>query len=287
MKKVSLYNEALVIARGVGQVMFQNNAWSGLLMLIGIFFNSWQLGVMALWGNMISTLAARMAGCGKTGIQDGLYGFNGTLAGLAVGVFVQGSPVSLLLMVAVASCLTVPLVRLFSLQHALPGFTAPFILSVWLLLAICSWLVPHSLLPSEDTASVAHGIRLMHAFTLGFGQVMFQADGFASLCFLAALLVNSRVDAGYAVWGAALSLPVAMLLGIDAETLNNGIMGYNGVLCALAFSGKSAGSFLWASVSVVLSVLLQLAGQHWGIPTLTAPFVLAVWITLILQKYIQ
>lgn len=275
--------EARVIARGVGQVMFQNNALSGLLMLAGIFFSSWSLGMMALGGNIVSTFVARVSGCREADIQDGLYGFNGTLVGLGVGVFMQTSPISLLLMAAV-SCLTVLLVRLFSMQHAVPGFTAPFILSVWLLLAICSWLMPHSLLPSGDAVSAACGIQFMHAFSLGLGQVMFQADEVVSLCFLVALWVNSRVDAGYAVWGAALSLPLAMLLGVDAGTLNNGLMGYNGVLCALAFSGKSGCNFLWASVSVALSVLLQLAGQHWEIPTLTAPFVLAVWITLLLQK---
>lgn len=275
--------EARVIARGVGQVMFQNNALSGLLMWIGIFLNSWQLSLLALGGNIVSTFTARMAGCREADIQNGLYGFNGTLVGLAVGVFLQGSPLAWLLMVA-ASCFTVLLVRLFSMQHTLPGFTAPFILSVWLLLAICSWLVPHSLLPSEGTASAAHGIQLMHAFALGFGQVMFQADGIASLCFLLALLVNSRIDAGYAVWGAVLPLPLSILLGVDAQTLNNGLMGYNGVLCALAFSGKSGHNFFWATVSVALSVFLQLAGQHCGIPTLTAPFVLAVWITLLLQQ---
>ena len=30
----------LIIGRGIGQVMFQNNAFSGLLMLIGIACNS-------------------------------------------------------------------------------------------------------------------------------------------------------------------------------------------------------------------------------------------------------
>lgn len=83
--------------------MFQNNALSGLLMLVGIFLNSWQLGVLAVGGNIISTLVACISGYGRDDIKNGLYGFNGTLIGIAVGVFMQLSLWSLLLM-AVASC---------------------------------------------------------------------------------------------------------------------------------------------------------------------------------------
>ena len=55
--------------------MFQNNALSGLLMLVGIFLNSWQLGVLAVGGNIISTLAACISGYGRDDIKNGLYGF--------------------------------------------------------------------------------------------------------------------------------------------------------------------------------------------------------------------
>ena len=89
MKTISIYDSLLVLGRGIGQVMFQNNALSGLLMLVGIFLNSWQLGVLAVGGNIISTLAACISGYGRDDIKNGLYGFNGTLIGIAVGVFMQ------------------------------------------------------------------------------------------------------------------------------------------------------------------------------------------------------
>lgn len=43
------------ILRGVGQVMFQNNIYSGLLFLAGIFYNSWVMGLAAVAGTVIST----------------------------------------------------------------------------------------------------------------------------------------------------------------------------------------------------------------------------------------
>lgn len=45
----------LIVGRGLGQVMFQNNAVSGLLMLVGIACNSWLLALLALLGNFVGT----------------------------------------------------------------------------------------------------------------------------------------------------------------------------------------------------------------------------------------
>ena len=52
----------LTLGRGVGQVMFQNNALSGLLMLAGILLNSWQMALLAIAGNVVSTLTACLSG---------------------------------------------------------------------------------------------------------------------------------------------------------------------------------------------------------------------------------
>ena len=86
---VFIHNLLLILGRGIGQVMFQNNALSGLFMLIGIFLNSWQMGILAVCGNIISTLTAHFSGYKYDDIKNGLYGFNGTLVGIAVGVFLQ------------------------------------------------------------------------------------------------------------------------------------------------------------------------------------------------------
>ena len=80
---VFIHNLLLILGRGIGQVMFQNNALSGLLMLIGIFLNSWQMGILAVCGNIISTLTAYFSGYKHNDIKNGLYGFNGTLVGIS------------------------------------------------------------------------------------------------------------------------------------------------------------------------------------------------------------
>ena len=255
----------LTLGRGVGQVMFQNNALSGLLMLAGILLNSWQMALLAIAGNVVSTLTACLSGYSREDIRNGLYGFNGTLVGIAIGVFMPVSVASLSLLVA-GACLSAWIARLFSLQRRVPGFTAPFILSVWILLAACRGMMPSLLLPSGN-AVTAQSLSFLQAFCLNIGQVMFQG-----------IMVNSRINGFYAALGAGLSIPFALLLGVDDAVLNAGLMGYNGVLCAIALGDKTWKGGAWATVAVLLSVLLQIGGMKWGITTLTAPFVVAVWI---------
>ena len=75
------------ILRGVGQVMLQNNALTGLLFLAGIFYNSWLMGLGAIAGNFISTISAKFLKYSEEDIKNGLYGFNGTLVGIAIWFF--------------------------------------------------------------------------------------------------------------------------------------------------------------------------------------------------------
>ena len=286
MKIVSVDDSLLVLGRGIGQVMFQNNAFSGLLMLIGIFLNSWEMGILALSGNMISTLTAYFSGYGRDDIKDGLYGFNGTLVGIAVGVFMELSIGSLLLM-AVASCISTWISRLFNLQRSLPGFTAPFILSVWGLLGLCAWIMPDILLVSDAVNDTTQRINYFQTLSFSIGQVMFQGNIWTGLFFLVGILVNSRTAAFYTVIGVLLPIPLAILLGIDADTVNMGLMGYNCVLCAIALGDRTLKSLVWASCSVLLSVILQIIGMNLGITTLTAPFVVSVWIIMGIQKLVS
>ena len=71
MKEAFTRKSLLILGRGIGQVMFQNNALSGLLMLIGIFLNSWQMGLLAVSGNIISTSTGRISGYDRDDIKNG------------------------------------------------------------------------------------------------------------------------------------------------------------------------------------------------------------------------
>lgn len=282
-----IYNLLLTLGRGIGQVMFQNNALSGLFMLIGICLNSWQMGILAVCGNIISTLTAYFSGYRHDDIKNGLYGFNGTLVGIAVGVFLQLS-IGSLIMLVIASTLSTWITYFFSQQRLLPGFTAPFILAVWGMLGVCTWLIPNLLLVSDTVIDTTQNINYIQTFSLGIGQVMFQGSTIlAGLFFLIGILINSRKDAFYTILGTLLPIPLAIVMEVNTANLNAGLMGYNGVLCAIALGGATWKSGIWAGCSVLLSTILQILGMNMGITTLTAPFVMSVWIILMIQKVIK
>lgn len=237
------------------------------------------MALLAVAGNIVGTLAAYLSGYSHEDIENGLYGFNGTLVGIAIGVFMPITLPSLLLLI-VASCLSTWIARLFCLQHFISGFTAPFILSVWILLFVCSCWFPSLLLKSETSAGT-QAFAFLQSFSLNIGQVMFQGGAILTgLFFLLGILVNSRVNAVYTVLGALLPIPIALLAGVESAVLNAGLIGYNGVLCAIALGDKTWSGGVYAVFSVLLSVFLQLLGMNAGITTLTAPFVLSVWITI-------
>lgn len=270
-----------VILRGIGQVFFQKNALSGLLMLVGIAVSDWRAALLALAGNIIGNLTAAVCRYAPKEIEEGLYGFNGTLVGIAIGVFFRSGWEGAALLVA-GSALSTWITHIF-LQTRKPGYTAPFILATWVLLGAVALLAP-TLRPEAVTETVAASPRWLQAFTLHFGQVMFQGGSvITGLCFMAGIAVNDRLALLYALWGAVLPLAVAFL-SPDFGEYNTGLYGYNAVLCAIALAGHTRCDFLWATVAVLLSVALQWLGMAAGAITLTAPFVLAVWAVLLLKR---
>lgn len=100
------------------------------------------------------------------------------------------------------------------------------------------------------------------------------------LFFPSGILVNSRNAAVYTILGATSPPPPSHIIGSGFRSFEYGSDGYNGVLCTLALGDKSWMSCIWAACSVLLSVVLQIVGMNWGIITLTAPFVLSVWLTM-------
>lgn len=125
-----------IVLRGVGQVMFQNGAFSGALMLVGIAIGSPYLALMALIGNIVSNLTAVLCRFSCQDIANGLYGFNGTLVGIAIGVFIVNGWQSMLLLIPSAAISTI-IAQLFSVVR-ISDYTAPFIISTWLVLGVAA-----------------------------------------------------------------------------------------------------------------------------------------------------
>lgn len=270
------------ILRGVGQVMLQNNALTGLLFLVGIFYNSWLMGLGALGGTIISTLSAIFLKYSKEDIKNGLYGSNGTLVGIAV-LFFFGINIATAITIIIGVALST--VIMHEMKKRIPAFTAPFVIATWIvilgikLLNLAPFLASSSL---QDSA-----INPLSGTTMGFGQVMFQGNIVTGLLFLLAIVISSRTAALYALYGSLLGGLFAILLAFPITSINIGLFGYNAVLCGIALGTFKWRAFIFATFAILLSVLLNYGLGQIGVITLTAPFVLATWVALLMKKYMK
>lgn len=269
--------EIKTLLLGFSQVFLLQSPLSGALILAGLFCNSWQLALLALLGCLVSRATASLWRDTKSEIADGLYGFNGTLVGIAIGVYWEISWLSLLLLV-IGAALSTWLARAFRRHAQLPGLTAPFIIAVWALLLV-SLLAPQGVGLLDSVAQLEEGQPLwrMLGVALGdsVGQVMFQANVLTGLLFFLAIAWESRCKALYALLGAL--VPMLVIPFVPEAVWREGLLGYNAVLCAIYWAGSGERCLLYALLSVVLSVLLELLALYAGLIPLTAPFVLSVW----------
>ncbi|GAB6948979.1 urea transporter [Hoylesella timonensis 4401737 = DSM 22865 = JCM 15640] len=276
------------IFRGVGQVMFQGNALSGALMLAGIACNSLLMCLFALAGSAIGTCTAVALRYDGGRICDGLYGFNAALVGIAVPCFMPIHVASVLLMV-VACVLSTLVTRLFERQRLAPALTAPFVLITWAMLLL-SHIFPQLQLPATTAADTAESFSLMRAASLSFGQIMLQGNNLLTgLLFLLVICVNSCKMGMESLVACALCLTVVWVPGVSTTSVNNGIYGYNAILAVLAVAnilGIGSWTYVKALVALILTLLIQYVGLHMGFVTLTAPFVLSVWLVVLYQTFV-
>lgn len=278
-----------VFLRGIGQVMFQGNALTGLLFLLGLaaagFEEDWGFALLmaagALVGTVLGTLAALFLRYDPEEIRDGIHGFNGTLVGIAMFFFFRPTlPVIVLMVIGCAASSVVT----WAMRRYLPfpTYTFPFIVTTWVLLALGTLMdLPRVSLPAPPEA-----FNFATAFGEGLGEVMFQASVLTSVLFFVGLAVSNWRHAVLALAGSVLGTLVGLYHQDPTSSVNIGIYGYNAALAAIAL-------YLWrpSLIIAVLGAFLStpltemfprihdwIAGLNPA--ALTAPFVFACWIVI-------
>jgi urea transporter len=286
----------IAVFRGIGQVFFQDNALTGVLFVLGIAASSPLMAGGAIIGSVIGTAVAWGLKFDRAQTSAGIFGFNATLVGIATFFFFQAGLVSAALLIV--GCVVATILTRFMRQYLpFPTYTTPFILTTWAVFILghsfgarpveagSAELIP-TLAAGHFVQSTAHGI----------GQVMFQGNFWTGLLFLAGIAVNNRVHASWVLLGSIVGMLVAShhvtsgLKSLDPERLIErdqfenirlGLYGYNATLAAVAL-------FLWRRslipplLGILLSEPLTELVPLSGLPALTAPFVLATWLVLVL-----
>ena len=295
------------VLRGVGQVVFQNNALSGAVILAAILYNSWIYFAIALLGAMVGTLTAHALKAERGMIDAGLFGFNGVLVGLALVAFTSadfrtGAVPSLHMLVYIVFAQALTAVVFSTIGTLLAPFrvaalTMPFVLVGWLFLfavlkfaAIDAGPLTKPVSPDEYSPLVEYVLPTWYmGIGNGIGQIFFQDNWITGYLILLGIAVNSRISAGMALMGAAGAALTAAIFGGPEGAIRDGLFGYNAALTAIAVGGfflvLTPASFLYAVFGVVISTWLWASVAIFlapiGMPVLTSTFVLVTWLLLI------
>lgn len=272
---------AMATLRGLGQIMLQENALSGLLFLIGIFWGGVWMGIAAIVAASCGTLTAMVFGYDRDEIGQGLYGFSAALVGVALLLFLK--PAAIVWLLVILGSAIASLGQHFFIRHQIPVFTLPFVLVTWAIL-FAVHLLDQSIL--NGSAKFQIGLDLAFAFR-GYGQVIFQGSVVAGVLFFVAVVINSPIAAFYGLFASALAGLASLFAGASAADTALGLFSYNAVLCAIAFAGKRLIDSIWALIAVALSVAISFAMANFELVQLTFPFVAASAISLVLRHLIQ
>lgn len=287
------------VLRGVGQVMLQNNSYTGLLFLIGIFYNSPLFAAGVLVGTSISTATAMTLGAERGAIRAGLFGFNGALVAIALLYFLQPDALTwgcVILAAALSTIVTSALQNLLRVWNV-PALTAPFVftaLCFFLATARFARLESTDLLPTAGlpkaiaVEGVVTSTTIIEGLFSGIAQVLFQGNVISGVLFVVGLLISSRAACMAALVGSLIGLTVAWGMGAAEPAIRSGAFGFNSVLVAIAFGGSL---FALDRVSVICGVLgsiivafvfaaISAALEPLGMPAMTLPFVLITWLFL-------
>ncbi len=284
------------IFRGIGQVFFQENAITGILFALGIALSSLAMAIGAVVGSAIGCALAWLCRFDKSEVSAGIYGFNSTLVGIATFFFFQPGGMSIGLLV-VGCIVATLLTRVMRGSVPFPTYTTPFIVTTWCLYFLGTALQAAPVDPNQGllVPTIPVG-SFLEATAHGIGQVMFQASLWTGLLFFLGIALNDKRHAAWVLVGSVIGMLLAShhvdatMRSLDPERLIErdmfenirlGLYGYNATLAAVAL-------FLWRRtlipplLGILVTVPLTELVPLLGLPALTAPFVLATWIVMII-----
>ncbi|MFB9128803.1 urea transporter [Paraburkholderia dipogonis] len=261
------------LLRSLGQIVLQANAFTGACLLAAWLLYDLRLACAALMGAVAANVSAVLAGYREDDTRAGLHGFNGALAGLAAFNFIADNATAGAVAILAATCtawLLEPWSRWLR-ARGLSFFSSPCLIVTWL------WLPLVTVNVQSANVTAAHALsatQVGSGLLAGFAQTGFASEALPGLLVLIGIAAASRRHALRALIGAGFASAAHLLLGATIASFDAGLLGFNGVLTALALADCG---FVTMLGGVALSSVLQAAAAYFGWPVMTAPFVLATW----------
>ncbi|MBC2933081.1 urea transporter [Nocardioides sp. zg-1228] len=285
-----------VVPRGVSEIFFQSNTWTGLLILAAFVVADWQMALLALIGAICSTLAGVLMRVKTDDITMGMAGFNGTLVGAALFVELGGGKVWTYVLTVVGALVCGPVTWFFNWLFAtpalsrfgLPSTTAPFCSVTGVIYVLTTSLHVES---SSHHAFDESAGSLLRSLLTNVSEVVLINNVWSGALILVGLFVASWKVGLAAAMGSVIGTLCALAMGESAETIVEGLAGYSGVLTAIALSvvflRSTVGSWIYAAVGAAITAVVTVAmTDAYGGPHFTWPYILTTWVLLVIATFI-
>lgn len=272
------------VLRGIGQIMLQESAWTGLLFLIAISYDSTIMGFAALVSAFVGTATAKVLKFEDANIKAGLYGFNATLIGVGLIFFFESS--LLIWTCVIVGSIVSTLLMEFSIRKKIPFFTFPFIVVT----VIAILVMDHFSLAGHNKIEAVEEIMELQDFYVvahAFSEVIFKGTMIAGMLFFVGVFINNPTAALYGFVAALIAGAIAHFGHNSDQLIDDGMFSFNAVLCGIACSGSKARDGIYVLLSVIIATYFDIFMMHNGWITLTFPFVVSMWVIVPLKRVVS
>lgn len=292
------------MCRGAGQVMFQDNVWTGVLFIIGIFVGAYMEGMpVVVWGALtglaVSTLAGYLFKMPDADGREGLWGFNGILVGCALPTFLANTVwmwIALIVCAAMTTWVRTGMNNLLA-PWRVSSFTFPFVFCTWCFLLAgreFAGMGPAHMSTPELAYTISplecHSVLDFAEYWLkGIAQVFLINSWVTGAVFLIGFAIASWRAALWAGISSLIALVMALLWQAQGSSIIGGLYGFSAVLTGIAlgatFWKPTLRNSLMAAFGVVATVFIQAAMNALlapvGLASLTAPFCIGTWLFML------
>ena len=286
------------VLSGYAQLAFNDNTFSGILMLITTGIGSPTLCINALWGTIVATAFAYMLGLSKGMIRAGIYGANAALSCLAVPVLLFPSQGISLVMLGASAAIAVSTVLLIQLlgkpfdRWNLPSL----VIAYCIVLSISLFILTATGISSPATATLEtllftcklsdwSLLEIITTFLNSASEILWLVNPISGFLYLISLTFASRKDAVNTCAAIGASILVSVILGLPKAGVLSGLYGYNAILLTqeltrcILFSKKSYMlTISMAALTPVMCCIYQLILPVLGIGSFLAlPYLTLVY----------
>ena len=253
---------------GFSQIIFSDNSFSGLALLVGSFLVAPKVGFAGLWSSIVSVAFQKLMKTPAIGSRLGVNTFCSVLTGVIMGGLVFNEGISLMFFVffglssIFCTITSMGLSAIFSKYNA-AGLGLPFGLGTLVFMAAAQNM---GFVSQADTV-IAHaatnfspadigpwdGGSIIQAIYTGVGELLGGTSLIVTGCIALALLMSSRIDFLNAILGALLGALTAIYFGVPNIPVMIGLYGYNGALLMFVLNGRA---FKITARSFILNLIL-------------------------------